>query len=556
MFGRGQMVGGVAMLGGSVAGGVIAQVTSLGVPFLLRVGVLCAMFVVAFAVMRDLGFTPARSRHPLGDMKRIFSASLDHGLRNPPVRWVMLAAPFGAGVGIYTFYALQPFLLDLYGNEEAYGIAGLAAAIIAGAQILGGYLAPRIRGLFVRRTSALILATAASVALLAGLGLTTSFVLALVLLVLWGLVFAASMPIRQAYLNGMIPSEQRATVLSFDSLMGNTGGVVIQPILGKSADVWSYGTSYVIGAGFQALALPFLLLSRRENVPADTVIAPRRRPRRSQMPSRALVTGGGRGIGAGIARELAAAGWHVTVTGRSSRPGARRWRSEIGGVAVVGDVSKREDVERMIAAAEPIDLLVANAGVALWEDSWETDPDEWWRILEVNVLGAYLTCRLTLPGMIERGGGRIVITGSGSSYLPGSTSSAYNASKAAVGRFGESLAGQVKEHNVQVFVISPGLVKTEMTGRFGDDMPWTPPELAPRLVLELASGRFDALSRPVPPRRARPARRARTADSSHSRRGSQRDPAAPGELSSGRAADREASRPATRRRLSSRSRCG
>ena len=64
------------------------------------------------------------------------------------MRWVMLAAPFGAGVGIYTFYALQPFLLDLYGNEKAYGIAGLAAAIVAGSQIAGGYLAPRIRGLF------------------------------------------------------------------------------------------------------------------------------------------------------------------------------------------------------------------------------------------------------------------------------------------------------------------------------------------------------------------------------------------------------------------------
>ena len=212
------------------------------------------------------------------------------------------------------------------------------------------------------------------------------------------------------------------------------------------------------------------------------------------MPSRALVTGGGRGIGAGIARELAAAGWHVTVTGRSAEQ-VESVANEIGGAAVVGDVSKREDVERTIAAAEPIDLLVANAGVATWEDSWETDPDEWWRTFEVNVLGAYLTCRLALPGMIERGGGRIVITGSGASYLPGSTSGAYSASKAAVGRFGEVLAQQVAEHNVQVFVISPGLVNTEMTGgRFPEEAPWTPPELAPRLVRELASGRFDALT--------------------------------------------------------------
>jgi NAD(P)-dependent dehydrogenase (short-subunit alcohol dehydrogenase family) len=211
------------------------------------------------------------------------------------------------------------------------------------------------------------------------------------------------------------------------------------------------------------------------------------------MPSRALVTGGGRGIGAGIARELAAAGWHVTVTGRTSEQ-VEDVAAEIGGAAVVGDVSKREDVERMLEVAGPIDLLVANAGIALWEDSWETDPDEWWQVFEVNVRGVYFSCPIALPGMIERGGGRIVITGSGASYLPSSTSGAYGASKAAVGRYGEVLAQQVAPHGVKVFVISPGLVKTEMTGSFGDDLPWTPPELAPQLVRELASGRFDALT--------------------------------------------------------------
>jgi len=211
------------------------------------------------------------------------------------------------------------------------------------------------------------------------------------------------------------------------------------------------------------------------------------------MSSRALVTGGGRGIGAGIARELAAHDWHVTVTARTPEQ-VEAVAEEIGGLAVVGDVSQREDVERMLAEAGEIDLLVANAGVAVWEDSWETDPDEWWHLFEVNVRGVYLACRLALPGMIERGSGRIVITGSGASYLPGSTSGAYGASKAAVGRFGEVLAQQVAPHGIKVFVISPGLVRTEMTDRFGDDAPWTPPDLAPRLVRELASGRFDALS--------------------------------------------------------------
>ena len=212
------------------------------------------------------------------------------------------------------------------------------------------------------------------------------------------------------------------------------------------------------------------------------------------MPSRALVTGGGRGIGARIARELAGAGWHVTVTGRSADQ-VEAIAAEIGGAAVVGDVAKREDVERMVAAAEPSDLLVANAGIAAFEDSaWELDPADWWRVFEVNVLGVYLCCRAVVPGMLKRGEGRIVITGSGASYLPGSTATAYSASKAAAGRFGETLAAQL-EGRIPVFTISPGLVRTEMTsGHFSDDAPWTPPELAPKLVVALASGRADRLS--------------------------------------------------------------
>ena len=89
---------------------------------------------------------------------------------------------------------------------------------------------------------------------------------------IWGLLFAASMPIRQAYLNGLIPSKQRATILSFDSLMDSTGGVWAQPALGRAADVWGYGSSYLIGAGISVMALPFLALSRRQNAPADTSV--------------------------------------------------------------------------------------------------------------------------------------------------------------------------------------------------------------------------------------------------------------------------------------------
>lgn len=98
------------------------------------------------------------------------------------------------------------------------------------------------------------------------------------MLALWGLVFAADMPIRQAYLNDMIPSQQRATVLSFDSLMGSSGGVVVQPALGKAADAYSYSTSFVVGGLVQLLAVPFLVGSRRKRAPADSAVSLAVRP--------------------------------------------------------------------------------------------------------------------------------------------------------------------------------------------------------------------------------------------------------------------------------------
>jgi 3-oxoacyl-[acyl-carrier protein] reductase len=212
-----------------------------------------------------------------------------------------------------------------------------------------------------------------------------------------------------------------------------------------------------------------------------------------------LVTGGGRGIGASVARELAGAGMRVAVSARS-RDQVEAVAAEIGGLAVAADVSRRVDVEAMVAQVEselgPIDLLFANAGIAGWENAtWELEPDEWWRTFEVNVLGAFLCCRAVIPGMIERGRGRIVITGSGAAYLPSSRNAAYGASKAAVYRFGEILAEQLKPHGIPVFVISPGLVRTAMTENvFPDNAPWTPPELAPKLVRALASGRLDRLA--------------------------------------------------------------
>jgi len=184
----------------------------------------------------------------------------------------MLAAPFATGVGFYAFYAMQPFLLELSGDPNAYAIAGLAAAIVAGAQILGGLIVPRIRRFFRRRTDALILGAFLNVALLAAVGFTPTFWVAIVLLAVWAMAFAIEAPMRQAFINGVIPSSQRATVLSFDSLMGSAGGVVAQPALGRVADLSGYPASYLVAAGIQALAVPFAFLARRENAPSDPIM--------------------------------------------------------------------------------------------------------------------------------------------------------------------------------------------------------------------------------------------------------------------------------------------
>jgi NAD(P)-dependent dehydrogenase (short-subunit alcohol dehydrogenase family) len=219
-------------------------------------------------------------------------------------------------------------------------------------------------------------------------------------------------------------------------------------------------------------------------------------PGGATVPSvRALVTGAGRGIGANIARKLAEDGWDVVVAART-REQVEAVAEEVGGRAVELDVTDREAVERVVAESEPVDLLVANAGIGNQDGAtWEIEPEAWWRVLEVNVLGVHLCCRAVIPGMLVRGSGRIVITGSGAAYLPPGSSShtAYPASKAAVCRYGETLAAELAGR-IPVFFFSPGLVRTEMTSWGSDDLPWTPPELAPKLVAALATGRYDALA--------------------------------------------------------------
>jgi MFS family permease len=239
-------------------------VTNLGVPYVLRAGALALSFVMALLLMHDSGFTPKRGGGAASQAKAVVQTALRYGFANRSVRWVMVASAFTDGVAIYGFYAMQPYLLDLYGDPKAYGIAGLSAAIVGGAQIAGGLLVSRLSRVVPRRTTFLLAAVVASGSILLLIGLVPRFPVAVGLLVAWGLIFATVTPVRQAYLNELIPSEQRATGLSFDSLMGSGGGVAAQPLLGKAADVWGYPASYVCAAAIQLMAAPFIWLVRRE----------------------------------------------------------------------------------------------------------------------------------------------------------------------------------------------------------------------------------------------------------------------------------------------------
>ena len=138
--------------------------------------------------------------------------------------------------------------------------------------MFGGLLVPWARRLFRRRTTALLLGLLADIVILALIGVSASFVFVIGILIVSSILSSIERPLRQSFINGIIPSAQRATVLSFDSLMGSAGGVVIQPVLGRTADIYGYGASYVVAAGIEALAVPFVLLARRERASSDPIV--------------------------------------------------------------------------------------------------------------------------------------------------------------------------------------------------------------------------------------------------------------------------------------------
>lgn len=224
----------------------------------------------------------------------------------------------------------------------------------------------------------------------------------------------------------------------------------------------------------------------------------------------ALVTGGGRGIGEEIASSLGAVGYGVAVAARTAAEveAVAADIADAGGLAraYTADLAVPEEIDELAAAVAadlgPVDVLVNNAGIgAGGQPVWEYDPDEWWRVHEVNLRAPMQLCRRLVPGMVERGTGCVVNLGSLAGARPAPMASAYGTSKAALARLGDSMASELADRDsaVRVFTVSPGLVRTEMTDGVPvfDDLPeaaWTPVEAIGHLVRRLVDGEFDALS--------------------------------------------------------------
>lgn len=178
----------------------------------------------------------------------------------------------------------------------------------------------------------------------------------------------------------------------------------------------------------------------------------------------ALVTGGGTGIGAAIARRFAAEGAAVAVMGR--RPELlEAVAADIGGLAVPGDVTKPDDVRRVVATAVGrlggLDIVVNNAGA---------ESSEWDATLAVNVTGPYLVAREAVPRLVERGGGAVVNIASVAGLVAGPDGTAYATSKAAVIMLTRSLAVELGPKGIRVNALCPGWVRTPMSEREMDEL--------------------------------------------------------------------------------------
>lgn len=275
VFARGSQVTGAAMLAGTVGGGVLGQI-DLSIPYLVRSGLLAAVFAIAYVIMHDVGFEPRRvaAMQLPSEVVRNGRVGVSFGWGQRPLRLLMLASAVQMGFFTWAFYASQPYLLELL-ESDAVWVAGVVTSAIALSTIVGNQIVNVASRYCGRRTTMLVAAAIVQTGAAVVLGLADSFWVALpALLVVTGALGVAS-PVRQSYLHQLVPSQQRATVVSFDAMVSGVGGVGGQVGLGALGEARAVGTAFVVGGAATVAALPLLVAVRRIGGRADRIVGER-----------------------------------------------------------------------------------------------------------------------------------------------------------------------------------------------------------------------------------------------------------------------------------------
>lgn len=274
VFARGQQVSGTAMFVGTITGGFLGQ-ADLAVPFVARAVLLVVVFVIAARLMQEIGFTPHRLelRDVPAQMREQAAVGIAHGWGQRGLRLLMTAGALRGVFFGWAFYAAQPYFLELL-ERDAVWVVGLVTAGVSLATIVGNQIVEVISRRCGRRSTLLIGASMVSTVAAVTIGVTSTFAVAVAALLVVAAAMGVMSPVRQAYLHHSTATEHRATVISFDAMVASIGGVGGQVGLGELSERRDFSSGYIVGGAITGLAVPLLVLLRRQGGAVDQLVEP------------------------------------------------------------------------------------------------------------------------------------------------------------------------------------------------------------------------------------------------------------------------------------------